>query len=145
MACAPPPEKPLSSELRIAPASVGATAVEDRAPVEDVPWRIEAPSERTPQQPVTREPGIAPEAGVPIPTWSHDAVPGILRGQIEISLGQVLRTEAAPVVECVLGLIAVETHALNRFVTRQCDLVVTLYLDCLLAIASFVPAAQPLP
>jgi hypothetical protein len=50
--------------------------------------------------------GIAPEAGVPIPTWRHDTVPGIFRGQIEISLGQVLRTEAAPVVEGLLGLIS---------------------------------------
>src|ERR1700678_965293 len=122
--------KAFSPELRIAPASVSATAIEDRATVEDVPWRIEAPSEGTPQQPVTRQPGIAPEAGVPIPTWIHCAVPGILRGQREISLGQVLRTEAAPVVECVLSFIAVETDALNLCVLRQSDLVVALYFEC---------------
>src|ERR1700733_3394215 len=111
--------KPFSPGLRKAPASVAtATAIEDRAPVEDVPWRIEAPSEGTPQKPITRKPGIAPEAGVPIPTWIHGAVPGILRGQRQISLGQVLRTEAAPVVECVLSLIAVETDALHLCVLR---------------------------
>src|ERR1700722_16352590 len=100
----PPTRKASSPELRIAAATVraatvAATAIEDRASVEDVPWRIEAPSEGTPQQAVTRKPGIAPEAGVPVPTWRHGAVAGILRGQTEISFGQVLRTEAAPVVE----------------------------------------------
>src|ERR1700744_2828197 len=81
-----------SPELSIAAATVAVTAItipvpaiEDRTSVEDVPWRIEAPSEGPPQHPITREPGITPEAGVPVPTGSHAAVPGILRGQVEIS------------------------------------------------------------
>ena len=141
-------EGPTSAvELSIASSIVAAIAmvtVEDRSTVVDIPWRIKAPPKGIPQQPITGQPGIAPETGVPIPTWSDATITGVIRSQIDISLGQILRAQAAPVVERVFGLIAIETSALIVSLAGQLDLAVTLYLESPSGYRLF-PVARPLP
>src|ERR1700693_5043104 len=113
-------------------------AVEHGSTVVDVPGRIKAPPKGVPQQPVPRQPGIAPETRVPIPTWSHATVTSVSRSQIHIRLGQILRAQAAPLIERVFSLIAIETSGLDRLACGELDLAIALHLDQVLVIASFV-------
>src|ERR1700733_8452378 len=108
-------ERPSSTmELSIAPAIVAAVAVEHGSTVVDVPGRIKAPPKGVPKQPITRQPGIAPETRVPIPTWVHATVTGVSRSQIHIRLSQILRAQAAPLIERIFRLIAIEASGLDR-------------------------------
>src|SRR5215469_7042219 len=87
----------------------------DESAATDVVRRVEAVAKRAPEQAITRQPCVAVRSASPIPARIEDWIACVLFRNVDVRFAQVLRSQAAPVIEIVLGFVLVEALCLSRF------------------------------
>src|SRR5713226_6929669 len=90
--------------------------------------RIEAPSERTVEDPISRNIGVGAKVWIPVPAGAVPIAHGVDLCTIHIRFGNVRGPQAAPVVE-IVRLFGVEFLGFQRSIGAERDLVLALDLD----------------
>src|SRR5271168_5576756 len=96
------------AEITVVWVDATAVAAIDEATAVEVVGGVEAVAERAPEEAVAGQPGIAVRPTGPVPAGVEVRDPGVLFGEVDIGIAEILRAQAAPVVEVVFGFVLVE-------------------------------------